>query len=58
MRFLVSYEVAEGFRQQYVQLESGESVCRDNILVNFWHGTEYTPDEVEIVTIEKVEVVV
>ena len=58
MGFLVRYEVAEGVRQQYVQLGAGESECRDNILVNFWHGTEYTPEEVEIVTIEKVEVVV
>jgi len=58
MRYLVSYEVAEGYRKQYVQLEECESECRDNILVNFWHGTEYLPEEVEIISIEKVEVTV
>jgi len=56
MRYVVGYDVKEVYCEQYVQLEEGESTCRDNILVNFWHGTDHLPEDVEILTITKVEV--
>lgn len=55
MRYRVAYEVNNQYRIQYVQLEEGESICRDNILVNFWHNTDYLPEEVVIVSIEELE---
>jgi hypothetical protein len=58
MRYVIAYEVNDLYSIQYVQLEEGESTCRDNILVNFWNSTDYLPEEVTIVSIEKVEVTV